>query len=634
LTLTFSQRLHISQSSRRDAVTSSAESISSEWNKINGDGVDPQAALAYTYGFWVVEANVPAEQESQCVGFEDNLLPNRWKSTALNAPISADITNLTGCGPNADKVVRFAKAGLSNTGRLNWQLIEGPLVDPALAPMQKLSFDWAHQYVDSMGEFRAMILAVPVGDCAQGLDTIWQASNNALSTAINAAPAESWEPQDCQEWATQEVDLGSSITQKRKLIFAFGFGDGYQAPAYMDNICWEGKRSCPEGLEIPIEKGIYTASYLCEDDEGWTHFVKAAEDAPISAKDQLLFSLLIPAGASLEYDPSALHLVVADSAAYQIQAPYVKTSLPFFVAGRYVEVDSSLNFGGSEFEIRYYFGQSLPEGLSQRLSLDQLAPEMLVAYHTPWGIAARPDEGQMAVDSSSFGERLPQSVAGTLGWELQTQGDFFSASFAVKEVGLIGMGSDAMGLGFGARYPQPLRDFAARQKGAGHLLSWTSERELLATEYEILHSYDGDLFESLGMMDAEGRDSILLGPTPYENLQAMNEPGLHYYAILLHHANGYTIASDTVSVKFELSKLVRTYPNPLEEKLYIDPDFEWNESLILQLFDSRRTVFAQREWMEPGGEMSVDIPNIPPGIYFFQIQSGELTIQGKLLKTQ
>ncbi|MEL7341350.1 MAG: T9SS type A sorting domain-containing protein, partial [Bacteroidota bacterium] len=266
--------------------------------------------------------------------------------------------------------------------------------------------------------------------------------------------------------------------------------------------------------------------------------------------------------------------------------------------------------------------------------LDQLDPEMLVAYHTPWGIAARPDEGQVAVDSSSFGERLPQSVAGALGWVLRTQGDFFGAEFTVKEVGLVGMGSDALGLGFGARYPQPLRDFSAQQKGAGHLLSWTSERELLTTEYEILHSIDGEFFESLGVMDAKGRDSVLLSPTDYENLQSMNEPGLHYYAVLLHHANGYTIASDTVSVKFELSKLVRAYPNPLGEKLFIDPDFEWKESLILQIFDSRRTVFVHQEWKEAGGEMSVEIPNVPPGIYFFQVQSGELTIQGKLLKTQ
>ncbi|MFK7924620.1 MAG: T9SS type A sorting domain-containing protein [Bacteroidia bacterium] len=611
--------------------------IISEWTDINGQNPDPQAHPIHRYTFWVVDASVPPEDESKCVDLENGNLPPRWKAASLNAPVEAQVVGLTTCASSEDKVLRIYKDGITNSApenSIHWVVIPGPVVDPSLAPMQKLSFDWAHQFVDSLGSLKAMILSIPIDNCNAGIDTIWQAADMNLNTAsAGISPDLNWWPQECLDWQTQEVDLSASIQSKRQLVFAFGFSSQYLMPAYMDNICWEGQRTCPEGLEIPTEAGVYRATYTCQDPDGWTHFVKSAIEPPSSTKDQLLFSVKVPQGQSLKIGAEELSLIITDTAAYESKAPYVQNNTGFYTAGRYVQLDNSLAFDSTEFEIRFYFDQTLPEGIANKIGLPELATDLLIPFTTPMSLDGSPENGQMEIDSTAYTEYLPLSIDAQNGWELQTMGDFYGASMRVSDLTLMGIGSGGLGLGFGARYPQVVRSFTVNQVGAAHVLNWQTDRELLADHFEVLHSLDGESFSSITSVPAQGLDTLLLNPSDYLHKNELIEVGYHYYTVLLHHSNGYTTSSDTLGVSYDLSKLVRTYPNPVQDRLTIAPEFEWTESLTLQLFDSRHMVFLEREWTQPGEEVVVDIPNIPPGIYFFQVQSGELKIQGKLLKT-
>ncbi|MEL7532526.1 MAG: M43 family zinc metalloprotease [Bacteroidota bacterium] len=609
---------------------------SSEWISINELAPDPQYHEKGFYPFWVADGSVPPEDESKCLNLENGSLPLRWKAASLNAPIETEVIDLTSCAQSETKALRIVKSGNSHENQTNWVIVPGPVVDPSLAPMQKLSFDWAHHFVDSLGSMQVMILALPLGDCSQGIDTIWQAADMNLNTSVNPvlSPDLTWLPQDCQDWQTQEVDLSPWLQSKRQLVFAFGFSDRYVMPAYMDNICWEGQRTCPEGLEIPQAVGSYQATYLCQDTEGWTHFVKAADMAPVSSKDQLLFSVLVPQGAVLNLPAEALKLVITDSASYQIAAPYVENNTGFHAAGRYVALSQELSFDSLDFEARFYFDDALPEEMALNMGLASLDPALMVAYTTAFGLDASPQNGQSTIDALAYNEYLPQAIDANKGWVLQSQGDYYSADVKLSRLSFMGMGSDALGYGFGATYPQPLDSFSVEQVGTAHALHWETQKELLAESFEILHSVDGEFFSSIASIPAQGLDSVLFDPSAYLYKHEGLEVGSHYYAVLMQHANGYTIASDTLTVRYDLSKLVTAYPNPLQERLTIDPAFEWTESLTLQLFDSRHMVFLHREWNQPGEELSVELPNIPPGIYFFQVQSGELKIQGKLLKTQ
>ncbi|MEM6343989.1 MAG: M43 family zinc metalloprotease [Bacteroidota bacterium] len=617
------------------SLSAGSYTYSSEWISLNEMTPDPQYHTKGFYSFWVADASVPPVEESSCINLENGSLPPRWKPALLNAPIETQVMDLTSCLQAETKALRIAKAGNTSQAQTHWVIMPGPVVDPNLAPMQKLSFDWAHKYVDSLGSIKAMILAMPLDDCSEGIDTVWQAANSGLNTAVNAVanPDINWWPQDCQDWQTQEVDLSPWIQNKRQLIFAFGFSDQYLLPAYMDNICWEGQKTCPEGLEIPQEAGTYQATYLCQDDEGWTHFVKAADASPVSEKDQLLFSVLVPQAAAMTLPAEALQLVITDSASYQIEAPYVQNNIGFHAAGRYVELAQELSLDGLDFRVRFYFDQALPEGMAQNMGLTTLDPALLVAYTSPIGLDASPQNGQLGIDSLAYTEYLSETVDATHGWSLQAQGDYYSASISLSQLAFMGMGSDALGYGFGARYPQPFASFNGRQAGTANQLKWISHRELLAASFEILHSTDGQIFSSVAILPAKGIDTLLLDPSEYAFQHEEIEVGSHFYTILMHHSNGYTIASDTIAIRYDLSKLVNVYPNPLQSRLTIDPEFEWSESLTLQLFDSRHMVFLRRDWTQPGEELSVELPNIPPGIYFFQVHSGELKIQGKLLKT-
>lgn len=614
--------------------------LESEWLRVNGQVPNSQTHTLHRYAFWVMDPNRLAELDAACVDMETGELPVAWKPIRLGEPITAQASSLAGCTQTEGKVLRIGKDVPTFTGaadNMHWLVIPGPMVDPAVASIDKLEFDWAHHFVDSLGQMRMMLLSVPVNNCAGKIDTIWDVRNADLSTSVNPITNldPNWYPLDCQDWVKQEITLNGWIEEKRQLVFAFGMTDMYLMPAYMDNICWSAQASCTADLDIPRSAGSYTASYLCQDN-GWTHFIKAATASPATTQDQLLFSVKQPVGIPLSLPVEALTLVITDSAAYDLTdtAPYVENNTGFHAAGRYIQLDSVLDFAGKQFEARFYFGNDLPQSLAQEMGIPILDPDLLIPYTTPFGLDGRPENGQVQIDSAAYREFLPLAVDANQGWVFAEETTFLSGTIKVSELAMLGIGSGNLGLGFGARYPRPFGAFTAVQQGYAHVLNWETERELLADGFEILHSVDGKQFESLQVLPANGQDSLLLSPEMYSfaNATISADAPTHYYAVLLHHTNGYVISSDTLQIDFDIRKLVKAYPNPLQQYLTIAPEFPWSESLTLQLFDSQQHVFLHREWTQPGEELRVEIATIPPGIYFFQVQSGEVRIQGKLLK--
>lgn len=611
----------------------------SEWLRVNGEAPDPQTYPAHAFFFWVMDGSIPAETGSQCLDLETGELPPLWKPVALSAPIEAKVMALNGCTTTESQALRIVKTTVSNSGEegpVHWMILPGPLVDPGLAPIGKLSFDWAHHFVDSLGDIRLLLLSVPINACEAGIDTLWDVSNADLNTAVNPVtiPDANWRPLDCQDWKNQKIDLSGWIADKRQLVFAFGYSDTYVMPAYMDNICWTRQQNCLADLDIPRTAGTYTASYVCQENS-WTHFVKAAGESPVSAKDQLLFSVKRPTGMPLNLPVEALTYVITDENGYDVSdsAPYVQNTMGFHAGGNYLQLDSTLDFGGTDFEVRFYFDQALPTGLAQQIGQPGLDPALLIPYATPLALDGKPENGQATIDSAAYQEFLPLAVDAHNGWRLEEKATFFQGTIALSELAFLGIGSGKEGRGFGARYPQPFQSFTAVQQGRDLALEWVSKRELLADYYEIIHSVDGKRFESLQTLSAKGKDTLLLHPEAYAFTANEVSFETHYYAVLLHHDNGYTLSSDTLLVDVDIRKLVKVYPNPLQQYLTIDPAFTWSESLELQLFDSQRKVFLRKEWNIPGEALQIEVPNIPPGIYFFQVESGELRIQGKLLKT-
>ncbi|MEO0470073.1 MAG: hypothetical protein AAF206_10670, partial [Bacteroidota bacterium] len=613
-------------------------SFSTEIVELNATLVDQASHPKHTYDFLISGGQEVAETSSLCHDFDAQSIPTNWAAANLSPLVSTRFTETAACSQAGKYSLRVGMESSNPNANqaFSWLSVEGPVIDPVIARMEKLQFNWAHHPTDNVGAVQLLVLAVPVDDCGLGVDTLWKADAQAMQTDTDPlnTSLQNWIPESCDDWQEKQISLQSLDNAKRRIVFAFGFTEDYEAPVFVDNICWEGRRSCPADWEIPTQAGSYQGSYLCEGEDGWLHIFKDATLPPVSNTDQLLFSIQPPQGSALDLPVSAMHVLINQTAWDVSQAPYVESQSGFYNSGRSIQLDSSLHFSGEGFKLRFYFTQQTFDALNSAIgSANMIGPEMMVPHFVREGVDGRPENGQLNVDSLAFQEILPWANDLENGWQMEGMDHYFQGEVSLTKLSYMGLGSDGQGKGYGARYPLPFTSFIGEQVGTNHVLNWEMKREIQASFYQIMHSTDGIEFLPLERVEARGIDAPRWAPTAYQFTHQNPEVGLHYYALVFNHQDGLEILSDTIKVEYSLQNLVRAYPNPVRDELTLKPSFEWEGAVELLLFDSKHQIFLQKSWPEAREYISTPIPDLPPGIYFYQLNTAEVSVQGKILKT-
>jgi hypothetical protein len=152
-------------------------------------------------------------------------------------------------------------------------------------------------------------------------------------------------------------------------------------------------------------------------------------------------------------------------------------------------------------------------------------------------------------------------------------------------------------------------DFNATAEGKTVKTWWKIADESKLTEYEIEHSKNGMLFNKLGSVQATNkREYTFVHTTP--------QKGRNYYRLRLKQIDGKQEFSSTKTVDFNNNGIIKVYPNPVHDQLYINTNNAHDITAEVKIFNSSgQYIFVQKIT----GVKAIDTKNWAAGLYLIQV---------------
>ncbi len=172
--------------------------------------------------------------------------------------------------------------------------------------------------------------------------------------------------------------------------------------------------------------------------------------------------------------------------------------------------------------------------------------------------------------------------------------------------------------------PVSLLDFSGQKNTAGINLQWVTELENNVRGFYAERSTDGENFSSIGFVPAAGSMASRYTYTLTDNSRF---PVTVYYRLRMEDNDNAYKYSKIISFKPD-NKGWKLFPNPAEDKMYIVPDKNFNNKVVLQITDlSGRTMLSlQLAGLHEGVAIPVAVKKLVPGIYFVKIVSENETL--------
>ena len=210
-----------------------------------------------------------------------------------------------------------------------------------------------------------------------------------------------------------------------------------------------------------------------------------------------------------------------------------------------------------------------------------------------------------------------------------------------KSLSRISFSENVVTLGSGtAANPLPveLLNFTAQTKEDQVVLSWQTASETDNDFFEVQRSGNGSEWEVIGTVEGAGYSTSLLD---YRFTDSEPLPGTNYYRLRQVDFNGMFEYSQVRSTVYDYSSVnvhvveVRVYPNPAEGAFNVQvKGLTGNDPVTVKLID----LFGQTyEYTQTTGEaLSRGVPinqkgSLASGLYFVNIQQGNITLQRKLI---
>ena len=162
--------------------------------------------------------------------------------------------------------------------------------------------------------------------------------------------------------------------------------------------------------------------------------------------------------------------------------------------------------------------------------------------------------------------------------------------------------------------PVEMIDYNVTKKGNDVSVEWTTAQEINNQGFELYRSYDNYEFELIAEIDAKG----YYGSTnqySYTDDEIMANGNVYYYLRQI-DLDGAVTDYDVKSVRFEKESSITAYPNPANDRLYIES--EDTENAMVTIYSSMGTMVMQRQAALPA---DVDVSDIPMGVYTLVIES-------------
>ncbi|MBP7821311.1 MAG: T9SS type A sorting domain-containing protein [Saprospiraceae bacterium] len=149
-------------------------------------------------------------------------------------------------------------------------------------------------------------------------------------------------------------------------------------------------------------------------------------------------------------------------------------------------------------------------------------------------------------------------------------------------------------------------------------LSWSTANERTNDHFEIEHSTDSAIFETIGSVNGKGTTNNV---SYYDFIHQHPSKGANYYRLKQIDADGHFHYSTVVTVILDEDQSAGVYPNPSNGFIYVQlpPNKEYTAMTLTDaLGRTLRTI--------PQSSDKIDVSFLPKGTYFIQVNNNEKVV--------
>ncbi len=168
--------------------------------------------------------------------------------------------------------------------------------------------------------------------------------------------------------------------------------------------------------------------------------------------------------------------------------------------------------------------------------------------------------------------------------------------------------------------PVKLSLFSVETKNTNALLQWHTENEINAGFFTVERSQSQSNFIAIGKLNAAGNTTEKRAYTFTDNHP---QNGINYYRLKITDKNGDITYSNNIAATFSQEKLaIQAYPNPSKGIFTIaHPALRTQQQL--SVFSGAGIKVFEKKIMVGTASTTIQLDNLPKGIYYLQYQEGE-----------
>lgn len=151
-------------------------------------------------------------------------------------------------------------------------------------------------------------------------------------------------------------------------------------------------------------------------------------------------------------------------------------------------------------------------------------------------------------------------------------------------------------------------------------LTWRTETEVNADNFEVERSGDGLIFENIGQVSARGYGSTYI----YWDEEPLL--GMNYYRLKMNDLDRSFEYSNVVAVRFEEAGEVSIFPNPTRHYFIVSISQSQDTEVDIRICDALGQLVSTVRKITSRGDsfqQEIDVQDWPRGIYYVTVKAGE-----------
>ncbi len=152
-------------------------------------------------------------------------------------------------------------------------------------------------------------------------------------------------------------------------------------------------------------------------------------------------------------------------------------------------------------------------------------------------------------------------------------------------------------------------DFTAKPENQSSVqLKWTTSSEQNTANYAVLHSTNGQQWETIGTVNAAGNSSV---SSSYSFLHQSPFTGNNYYRLLQTDLDGNHSYSKVIGLLIGQERSSSVFPNPVARNASFS--IQVKQKVTIELFNSSGQLVLQKNL--PAGLHKISVGSLPAGVY-------------------